>query len=102
VQVAGCAAEPLQGGLLRKMGMADKRPKRMLLVVMFRAERNQITQMWVELDKEGLGHKKDLSLDDVLVSDAFDRLLAIARKSGAIGSLDPQFHNYHDIPVLDM
>ena len=40
------------------MGMADKRPKRMLMVVMFKAEHNQITQMWADLDKEGLGSKK--------------------------------------------
>ena len=38
----------------------------------------------------------------MLISDAFDRLLAIARKNGAIGSLDPQFHNYHHIPLLNM
>ena len=142
------------------MGMAGKRPKRMLMVVMFKAEHNQITQIWADLDKEGLGSKKepparskrpawqsrpersgrrgtprargratgrpvtasgarasrlhsrrfisvsdepqDLCLDDVLISDAFDRLLAIARKNGAIGSLDPQFHNYHHIPLLNM
>jgi hypothetical protein len=142
------------------MRMADKRPKRMLMVVMYRAEHNQITQIWADLDKEGLGSKKepparskhppwqsqpecsgrcgtprgrgwatgrpatasgaracclrsrrfisisdesqDLCLDDVLISDAFDRLLAIARKNGAIGSLDPQFHNYHHIPLLNM
>ena len=41
------------------MGMADKRPKRMLMVVMFKAEHNQITQIWADLDKEGLGGKKD-------------------------------------------
>lgn len=45
---------------------------------------------------------QDLCLDDVLISDAFDRLLAIARKNGAIGSLDPQFHNYHHTPLLNM
>ena len=60
VHVAGCAAEPLQAGLLRKMGMANKRPKRLLMVVMFKAEHNQITQMWADLDKEGLGGKLSL------------------------------------------
>tara|TARA_B110001452_G_scaffold7052_1_gene6342 strand:- start:398 stop:1879 length:1482 start_codon:yes stop_codon:yes gene_type:complete len=102
VQVAGCSVEPLSLALLRKMGMAERRPKRMLMVVMFKAERNQIIDMWVELDKEGLGNKKDLCLDDVLLSDAFDRCLTTVRKSGAIGELDPQFHNYWHLPVIGM
>ena len=102
VQVAGCSVEPLSLALLRKMGMAERRPKRMLMVVMFKAERNQIVDIWAELDKDGLGNKKDLCLDDVLLSDAFDRCLTTARRAGAIGELDPQFHNYWQLPVIGM
>ena len=35
-----------------------------------------------------------------LLSDAFDACLELARKGGAVGSLDPIFHNYHQAPVV--
>ena len=35
-------------------------------------------------------------------SDVFDRCLETARRAGAIGELDPQFHNYHDVPTLSL
>ena len=76
-----------EGGLLRKMGMEGRRPKRMLLVVMYKAERNRITQMWAQLDREGLGAKRKAELDDVLVTDVFDHCLTIARRAGAVGHL---------------
>ena len=68
--MGSCDAEPLSSALLERMGMA--RPSRMLLVVMYRAERDQITRVWVEIDREGLGAKKDTTLDDVLLSDVFE------------------------------
>ena len=56
---------------------------------MYRAEHNKITNVWADIDKEGLGNKKGATLDDVLVSDVFDRALDLARKGGAQGALDP-------------
>lgn len=53
-----CDAEPLSGAVLNRMGMAGRRLKRMLLIVMYRAEQNKITHMWVEMDRDGLGAKK--------------------------------------------
>ena len=82
------------------MGLAGRRPKRMRLVVMYRVERNQITTVWADIDREGLGAKKGASLDDVLVSDVFDRALTLARRGGAIGELTPVVHNYHDIETI--
>ena len=95
-----CDDEPLSGALLAQMGLAGRRPKRMRLVVMYRVERNQITNVWADIDREGLGAKKGASLDDVLVSDVFDRALTLARRGGAIGELTPVVHNYHDIETI--
>ena len=95
-----CDDEPLSGALLAQMGLAGRRPKRMRLVVMYRVERNQITTVWADIDREGLGAKKGASLDDVLVSDVFDRALTLARRGGAIGELTPVVHNYHDIETI--
>ena len=50
-----CDDEPLSGALLAQMGLAGRRPKRMRLVVMYRVERNQITTVWADIDREGLG-----------------------------------------------
>jgi hypothetical protein len=72
----------------------------MLLVVVYRAEKNKITHMWAELDREGLGNKRAATLDDVLVSDAFDRALTIARRGGAVGELNPLFYNYYEAPKV--
>jgi hypothetical protein len=74
----------------------------MRLVIMYRAEHNKLTNIWVDVDREGLGSKKSATLDDVLLSDAFDRALDIARRGGAVGSLDPTFHNYHQMEVIGM
>ena len=49
-----------------------------------------------------LGSKRGATLDDVLLSDAFDRCLELARKGGAVGSLEPLFHNYLDAEVVSM
>ena len=95
-----CDDEPLSGALLGQMGLAGRRPKRMRLVVMYRVERNQITNVWADIDREGLGAKKGASLDDVLVSDVFDRALTLARRGGAIGELTPVVNNYHDIETI--
>ena len=95
-----CDDEPLSGALLAQMGLAGRRPKRMRLVVMYRVERNQITNVWADIDREGLGAKKGASLDDVLVSDVFDRALTLARRGGAIGELTPVVNNYHDIETI--
>mmetsp|Transcript_42617 Transcript_42617/g.138219 ORF Transcript_42617/g.138219 Transcript_42617/m.138219 type:complete len:204 (+) Transcript_42617:309-920(+) len=94
------AAEPISGALLRRLGMASRRPRRMLLVVMYKAERSRITQVWAEMDREGLALKKGAQLDDVLVSDCFDRALNAARRAGATGELNPIFTNYHSVPVI--
>ena len=95
-----CDDEALSGALLAEKGLAGRRPKRMRLVVMYRVERNQITNVWADIDREGLGAKKGASLDDVLVSDVFDRALTLARRGGAIGELTPVVHNYHDIETI--
>ena len=72
VRVGGeCADEPLSSALLTRLGMGSRRPARVLLVVMYKAERNRITQMWADIDREGLGMKKGATLDDVLLSDVF-------------------------------
>jgi len=92
--------EPISSAILRKMGMEGHRPKRMLLVVMYRAERSRITHIWAEMDREGLALNKKAQLEDVLISDAFDRALNIARRAGATGELNPQFSNYYQIPVI--
>ena len=84
------ADDPLSGSILAQMGMAGRRPKRMLLVVLYRAEANAITHMWADIDREGLGNKRAVTLDDVLVSDVFERCLNIARKHGATGELNPR------------
>ena len=100
---AMCDAEPLSGALLQRMELTGRRPARkMLLVVLYRAEHNKITHVWAELDREGLGSKPKTTLDDVLLSDAFDRALTLARKSGAVGELEPHFYNYHEAPVVGM
>jgi len=52
------------------------------------------------MDREGLALNKKAQLDDVLLSDAFDRALTAARRSGATGELNPQFYNYHETPLL--
>ena len=44
--------------------------------------------------------KKGASIDDVLVSDIFDRCLTTARKAGAVGHLEPLFHNYYETEVI--
>jgi hypothetical protein len=36
----------------------------------------------------------------VLLSDAFDNCLTLARKGGAVGSLDPLFYNYYQAVVV--
>jgi hypothetical protein len=36
----------------------------------------------------------------VLVSDAFDRALTIARRGGAVGELNPLFYNYYEAPTV--
>ena len=82
--------------------MAHRKPPKMLLVVMYRAERNKVTHVWCDMDREGLGMKKAATLDDVLLSDVFDRCLALARKGGAVGALDPTFHNYHQVETIGM
>lgn len=93
VQSGGDAAtEPYSTALLHRLGMAGRRPPKMLLVMMYRAEHNQVTDVWVDVDREGLGAKKGATLDDVLLSDVFDTCLTLARKGGAVGSLDPIFH----------
>ena len=104
VMIGGDAAdEAISGALLKKLGMASRaRPAKMLLVLLYRAEKNKITHIWADVDREGLGAKKAATLDDVLLSDAFDTCLAIARKGGAVGSLDPLFHNYHQALTLGM
>ena len=104
VRVSGKHAElePLSGALLRRLGLADRRPPRVLMIVMYRAERNRITQLWADIDKEGLGNQKGATLDDVLVSDGFDRALELARKGGAQGALEPIFHNFHQMETISM
>ena len=57
-------------------------------------------QVWAEMDREALGLKKGAVLDDVLVSDAFDRALSAARRAGAVGELNPQFYNYSQTPSV--
>ena len=91
-----CDSEPLSAGLLRRMGMEGRRPKVMYLVVLVRAERNRITQLWVDMDREGVGRKKSPSLDDVLVTDVFDLCLRTARRTGALGALDPVIETQTD------
>ena len=91
----GAADEPLSSALLRRLGLASRNPPKMLLVVMYRAENNKITHVWADIDREGLGAKKGATLDDVLLSDTFDTCLTLARKGGAVGSLDPLFYNYY-------
>ena len=66
----------------------------------YRAEKNKITHMWDDVDREGLGAKKGATLDDVLVSDTFDLCLTLARKGGAVGSLEPLFYNYYQAAVV--
>ena len=100
LRVVGCDDEPISSAVLRRLNLAAKRPARMLLVVMYKAERNRITEMWADVDREGLGTKKGASLDDVLLSDAFDRCLALARRSGAVGELEPLFHNYFETQTI--
>ncbi|KAL3897598.1 MAG: hypothetical protein SGPRY_013019, partial [Prymnesium sp.] len=51
---------------------------------MYKAEGNRITQIWADVDREALGVKTGATLDDVLVSDIFDRCLTVARKTGAV------------------
>jgi len=99
---ADCEHEPLSTALLRKMGLAGRRPSKMLLVVMYRAEKNKLTHIWAEVDREGLGQKRATTLDDVLLSDAFDRALTLARKGGAVGELIPHFYNYFEAPTVGM
>ena len=102
VKVSGpsAALEPISSALLKKLGLGERRPQRVLMVVMYRTQHNRITNVWADIDKEGLGLKKGAKLDDVLMSDAFDRALELARKGGAQGSLEPTFHNYHDIETV--
>eukprot|EP00962_Isochrysis_galbana_P005752 scaffold1553_cov132-Isochrysis_galbana.AAC.3 len=101
LSVTGAAElQPLSSAILRRMGMHDRRPKRMLLVVLYKAERSRITQVWAEMDREGLALNQKAQLEDVLVSDAFDRALNAARRAGATGELNPQFYNYHHTPVI--
>ena len=97
---SGAADEPLSSALLQRLGLGARKPPKMLLVVMYRAEKNKITDIWVDVDREGLGNNKGATLDDVLLSDAFDACLTLARKGGAVGTLDPMFHNYHQIVTV--
>ena len=96
----GAADEPIARALLRRLGMGDRCPPKMLLVVMYRAEKNKITHVWADVDREGLGAKKGATLDDVLLSDVFDACLTLARKGGAVGSLDPLFYNYYEAECI--
>ncbi|KAL1528896.1 hypothetical protein AB1Y20_010218 [Prymnesium parvum] len=102
IRVEACDEEPISSSLLRKMGMTSRRPQKMLLVVMYKAEGNRITNIWADVDREGLGMKKGATLDDVLISDIFDQCLTLARKSGAVGGLEPVFHNYYDLPLISL
>ena len=97
---SGAADEPLSSALLQRLGLGARKPPKMLLVVMYRAEKNKITDIWVDVDREGLGNNKSATLDDVLLSDAFDACLTLARKGGAVGTLDPMFHNYHQVVTV--
>lgn len=97
---ASFGKEPLSSSILAKMGLSQRRPQTMCLVVMLRAEKNKITHVWADLDREGLANKPGTALDDVLVSEAFERALELARKSGAVGQLDPIFNNYHNIETI--
>jgi hypothetical protein len=57
-------------------------------------------QVWAQIDREGLALNQKAELEDVLISDAFDRALNAARRAGATGELNPQFFNYHQTPVV--
>ena len=85
-----------------KTVLADRRPPRVLMIVMYRAEHNKVTHVWADIDKEGLGNQKGATLDDVLISDGFDRALELARKGGAQGALEPIFHNFHQMETISM
>ncbi len=63
-------------------------------VTLYKAQRNKIVRMWTGKDTEGVGKQATASLDDVLITDIFDRALALARKHGASGELTPIFNNY--------
>ena len=103
---AGATHEPLSSALLRRMGGATggtaprRPPKGMHLVVLYRAEANKLTHVWAQLDREGLGLKRAATLDDVLLSEAFDAALNLARAKGAVGQLEPLFHNYYQVPTV--
>ena len=59
-----------------------------------------------QVDSEALGSKRGATLDDVLLSDTFDTCLTLARKGGAVGSLEPLFYvrtsesEKHRLPLL--
>ena len=50
--------------------------------------------MWVGKDAEGVGKLAGATLEDALVTDTFDKALALARKHGAAGELTPLWNNY--------
>lgn len=58
-----------------KTVLADRRPPRVLMIVMYRAEHNKVTNVWADIDKEGLGNQRGATLDDVLSSRQHDALL---------------------------
>ena len=99
----GGAGHMLHAGTCASMGVEGTRPCPCIVRRRYRAEMNKLTNIWCELDREGLGANREATLDDVLLSDAFDRCLNVARKGGAVGSLEPTFHNYmQEVPVLTM
>ena len=50
---SACDAEPLSSALLARMNLASRRPAKMNLVVMYRAENNRLTNIWVEVPARG-------------------------------------------------
>ena len=63
-------------------------------VTLYKALRGKVVRMWVGKDAEGVGKLARATLEDALVTDTFDKALALARKHGAAGELTPLWNNY--------
>ena len=63
-------------------------------VTLYKALRGKVVRMWVGKDAEGVGKLSRATLEDALVTDTFDKALALARKHGAAGELTPLWNNY--------
>ena len=75
---ASFGKEPLSSSILAKMGLSQRRPQTMCLVVMLRAEKNKITHVWADLDREGLANKPGTALDEENM-EGFIRILELIK-----------------------